>query len=126
MLTSMLTESTVTFIALGAIFAFSFYAVLNAGQLSLGQAGFASVAAYTSVLLAPDPDVVGAIPAMLIALVIGAAGGPAAAGPTAPTVTRGTSSAGTTPTTSGSGRRSTGVYAAPEWNRDCPRRGCPG
>ena len=59
MLTSMLTESTVTFIALGAIFAFSFYAVLNAGQLSLGQAGFASVAAYTSVLVAPDPEVVG-------------------------------------------------------------------
>ena len=55
----MLTESTVTFIALGAIFASTFYAVLNAGQLSLGQAGFASVAAYTSVLLAPDPDVVG-------------------------------------------------------------------
>ena len=31
-----------TFVALGAIFAYSFYAVLIAGQLSLGQAGFAS------------------------------------------------------------------------------------
>ncbi|MDR7381632.1 ATP-binding cassette domain-containing protein [Promicromonospora iranensis] len=75
----MFTESTVTFIALGAIFAFSFYAVLNAGQLSLGQAGFASVAAYTSVLVAPDPDVVGDVPALLIALVVGAAVGTAAA-----------------------------------------------
>ncbi|GAA4705000.1 amino acid/amide ABC transporter membrane protein 2, HAAT family (TC 3.A.1.4.-)/amino acid/amide ABC transporter ATP-binding protein 1, HAAT family (TC 3.A.1.4.-) [Promicromonospora umidemergens] len=75
----MLTESTVTFIALGAIFAFSFYAVLNAGQLSLGQAGFASVAAYTSVLLAPDPDVVGDLAALLIALVIGMTAGTVAA-----------------------------------------------
>ncbi|MEU4363813.1 branched-chain amino acid ABC transporter ATP-binding protein/permease [Promicromonospora sp. NPDC023987] len=75
----MLTESTVTFIALGAIFAFSFYAVLNAGQLSLGQAGFASVAAYTSVLLAPDPDVVGELAALLIALVIGMTAGTVAA-----------------------------------------------
>jgi branched-chain amino acid transport system permease protein len=71
----MFTESTVTFIALGAIFAFSFYAVLNAGQLSLGQAGFASVAAYTSVLLAPDPDVVGDLPALLAALAIGMTAG---------------------------------------------------
>lgn len=73
------TESTVTFIALGAIFAFSFYAVLYAGQLSLGQAGFASVAAYTSVLLAPDPVVVGDLPALLVALVIGTTAGAAAA-----------------------------------------------
>ncbi|GAB2498877.1 branched-chain amino acid ABC transporter ATP-binding protein/permease [Promicromonospora xylanilytica] len=71
----MLTESTVTFIALGAIFAFSFYAVLNAGQLSLGQAGFASVAAYASALLAPDPDVVGDVAALLVALSIGMAAG---------------------------------------------------
>jgi len=75
----MLTESTVTFIALGAIFAFSFYAVLGAGQLSLGQAGFASVAAYTSVLVAPDPDVVGDVPALLVALAVGMTAGAAAA-----------------------------------------------
>ncbi|WP_454854176.1 branched-chain amino acid ABC transporter ATP-binding protein/permease [Promicromonospora soli] len=75
----MLTESTVTFIALGAIFAFSFYAVLNAGQLSLGQAGFASVAAYTSVLIAPDPDVVGDVPALLVALAVGMTAGATAA-----------------------------------------------
>lgn len=75
----MFTDSTVTFVALGAVFAFSFYAVLNAGQLSLGQAGFASVAAYTSVLLAPDPDVVGDVPALLVALAVGTTAGAAAA-----------------------------------------------
>lgn len=75
----MFTDSTVTFVALGAVFAFSFYAVLNAGQLSLGQAGFASVAAYTSVLLAPDPDVVGDVPALLVALAVGMTAGAAAA-----------------------------------------------
>ena len=42
-----------TFVALGAIFAYSFYAVLIAGQLSLGQAGFASLAAFSGVALAP-------------------------------------------------------------------------
>lgn len=67
----MLNDSTIVFIALGAIFAFSFYAVLVAGQLSLGQAGFASIAAFTSVTLTPDPDVVGDVPALLIAIVIG-------------------------------------------------------
>ncbi len=46
--------TTLTFIALGAIFAYSFYAVLIAGQLSLGQAGFASLAAFTAVTLAPS------------------------------------------------------------------------
>lgn len=67
----MLNDSTTVFIALGAIFAFSFYAVLVAGQLSLGQAGFASVAAFTSATLAPDPDVVGDVSALLIAIAIG-------------------------------------------------------
>ena len=52
----MFTESTLTFIALGAVFAYSFYAVLVAGQLSLGQAGFASIGAFTAVALAPDPE----------------------------------------------------------------------
>jgi len=67
----MFTESTVTFIALGAIFAYSFYAVLVAGQLSLGQAGFASLAAFTAVALAPDPDQVGELVTLLLAVVIG-------------------------------------------------------
>ena len=72
-------SATITFIALGAIFAYSFYAVLVAGQLSLGQAGFASLAAFSAVTLAPDPESVGDVPALLIALVIGAAVGSVAA-----------------------------------------------
>ena len=67
----MFTESTVTFIALGAIFAYSFYAVLVAGQLSLGQAAFASLAAFTAVALAPDPEQVGELVTLLLAVVIG-------------------------------------------------------
>lgn len=64
-------ESTLVFIALGAIFAYSFYAVLVAGQLSLGQAGFASLAAFSAVSLAPDPADVGDLPALLVAIAIG-------------------------------------------------------
>nr|WP_306239449.1 branched-chain amino acid ABC transporter ATP-binding protein/permease [Ornithinimicrobium cryptoxanthini] len=71
----MFTESTFVFIALSAIFAYSFYAVLVAGQLSLGQAGFASLAGFTAAALAPDPDSVGDLPALLIAIVIGMAVG---------------------------------------------------
>lgn len=67
----MFTESTLTFIALGAIFAYSFYAVLVAGQLSLGQAGFASVAAFTAVTLAPEPQDAGDLTTLLIAIAIG-------------------------------------------------------
>ena len=52
----MLSESTLVFIALGGIFAYSFYAVLVAGQLSLGQAGFAGLAAFSAAALAPDPQ----------------------------------------------------------------------
>ena len=63
--------TTLTFIALGAVFAYSFYAVLIAGQLSLGQAGFASLAAFTAATLAPSGDDVGDVPALLIAVVIG-------------------------------------------------------
>ncbi len=72
-------ESTWVFIALTGIFALSFYAVLVAGQLSLGQAGFASLAAYGAVTLGPDPNEVGDLPALLIALGIGIAIGAAAA-----------------------------------------------
>ena len=75
----MFTESTFVFIALTAIFAYSFYAVLVAGQLSLGQAGFASLAAFTGATLAPDPSEVGDLPALLIAIVIGMAVGALAA-----------------------------------------------
>jgi branched-chain amino acid transport system permease protein len=75
----MLSESTLTFIALGGIFAYSFYAVLVAGQLSLGQAGFASLAAFTAVHFAPDPTAVGDVPALIMAAVIGMAVGATAA-----------------------------------------------
>ncbi|SOE02114.1 branched-chain amino acid ABC transporter ATP-binding protein/permease [Blastococcus haudaquaticus] len=67
--------TTLTFIALGAIFAYSFYAVLIAGQLSLGQAGFASLAAFSAASLAPSGDDVGDVPALLIAVVLGMAVG---------------------------------------------------
>ncbi|MGZ5417744.1 MAG: branched-chain amino acid ABC transporter ATP-binding protein/permease [Nocardioides sp.] len=75
----MFSESTITFIALGAIFAYSFYAVLVAGQLSLGQAGFASVAAFTAVSLAPDPEDAGDLITLLIAIAIGMSVGALAA-----------------------------------------------
>jgi branched-chain amino acid transport system permease protein len=71
--------TTLTFIALGAIFAYSFYAVLIAGQLSLGQAGFASLAAFSAASLAPSGDDVGDLPALLIAVAIGMAVGALAA-----------------------------------------------
>lgn len=67
----MLTDSTITFLALGGIFAYSFYAVLVAGQLSLGQAGFASLAAFTAVRFAPDPREVNELQALAIAVAIG-------------------------------------------------------
>ncbi|MGY2067941.1 branched-chain amino acid ABC transporter ATP-binding protein/permease [Blastococcus sp. SYSU DS0619] len=63
--------TTLTFIALGAIFAYSFYAVLIAGQLSLGQAGFASLAAFSGAYLAPSGADVGDVAALLIAVAIG-------------------------------------------------------
>jgi branched-chain amino acid transport system permease protein len=70
--------TTLTFIALGAIFAYSFYAVLIAGQLSLGQAGFASLAAFSAAALAPSAADVGDVPALLTAVVIGMGVGAAA------------------------------------------------
>ena len=75
----MFTESTLVFIALTGVFAYSFYAVLVAGQLSLGQAGFAALAGFGGATLAPDPGDVGELPALLIALVIGMAIGAVAA-----------------------------------------------
>ena len=73
----MLTESTLTFVALGAVFAFSFYAVLVAGQLSLAQAGFAGIAAFTAVRLVPET--LAEVPALLLAIAIGMTVGAAAA-----------------------------------------------
>ncbi|NEK86665.1 branched-chain amino acid ABC transporter ATP-binding protein/permease [Blastococcus saxobsidens] len=71
--------TTLTFIALGAIFAYSFYAVLIAGQLSLGQAGFAALSAFAGAYLAPSPADVGDVPSLLIAVAIGMSVGALAA-----------------------------------------------
>ena len=65
------TESTLVFIAINGVFAFSFYAVLVAGQLSLAQAGFAGLAAFAAASLAPAPTMWGPIPTLLFAIVIG-------------------------------------------------------
>ncbi|KAM9862780.1 ATP-binding cassette domain-containing protein [Leucobacter sp. BZR 635] len=67
----MFTESVLVFIALNGIFAYSFYAVLVAGQLSLGQAGFAGIAAFVAATLAPTPASWGPVPTLIIAIVIG-------------------------------------------------------
>ncbi|MGO3833962.1 MAG: branched-chain amino acid ABC transporter ATP-binding protein/permease [Microbacteriaceae bacterium] len=67
----MISESVLVFIALNAIFAFSFYAVLVAGQLSLGQAGFAGIAAFTAAAITPAPTTWGTIPTLLFAIAVG-------------------------------------------------------
>ena len=67
----MFTESVLVFIALNGIFAYSFYAVLVAGQLSLGQAGFAGIAAFVAATLAPTPASWGPVPTLVVAIVIG-------------------------------------------------------
>lgn len=75
----MIGESTILFVALAGVFAYSFYAVLVAGQLSLGQAGFAALAAYASVTLAPDPETAGDGVTLVVSLGIGAVVGAVAA-----------------------------------------------
>lgn len=44
-------NAVIVFVAINGVLAYSMYAVLIAGQLSLAQAAFASIAAYTSALL---------------------------------------------------------------------------
>jgi len=73
------TESTLVFIALNGIFAFSFYAVLIAGQLSLAQAGFAGIAAFAAVSIAPAPTEWGPVPTLLFSIAVGMAVGALAA-----------------------------------------------
>ncbi|MEN5073670.1 branched-chain amino acid ABC transporter ATP-binding protein/permease [Isoptericola cucumis] len=75
----MVGESTLVFVPLAGIFAYSFYAVLVAGQLSLGQAGFAALAAYASATLAPDPEAAGDGVTLAVALGIGVVVGAVAA-----------------------------------------------
>ncbi|MBC7596785.1 MAG: branched-chain amino acid ABC transporter ATP-binding protein/permease [Kineosporiaceae bacterium] len=63
--------SLVTLIALSAILAYSFYAVLLAGQLSLAQLGLASLAVFTSSLIVPDDPLFGFIPPLVVGIVFG-------------------------------------------------------
>ena len=55
-------SATITLVALTAIFAYSFYAVLMAGQLSLGQAGLASLAGFSATLVVPEEPIAGLSP----------------------------------------------------------------
>lgn len=71
--------SLVTFIALTAILAYSFYAVLLAGQLSLAQLGLASLAAFTSSLVVPKETLFGFVPPLAIGIAFGMAVGTIAA-----------------------------------------------
>jgi len=63
--------STITFIALTGVFAYSFYAVLMAGQLSLAQAGLASAGAFTSSLVVPSAPLFGVIPRLVVGIALG-------------------------------------------------------
>ena len=68
--------ATFTLIALTAIFAYSFYAVLMAGQLSLGQAGMASLAGFTATAAMPEEPIAGLSPLVVgipVAMAVGAA-----------------------------------------------------
>jgi branched-chain amino acid transport system permease protein len=63
--------STITFTALAGVFAYSFYAVLSAGQLSLAQAGLASAAAFTSSLVVPAEPLFGVVPRLVVGIAFG-------------------------------------------------------
>ena len=71
-------SATLTLIALGAIFAYSFYAVLMAGQLSLGQAGLASIAGFSATTVIPEGPVAGLSP-LVVGIPVGMAVGALAA-----------------------------------------------
>lgn len=64
-------SALITLMALTAILAYSFYAVLIAGQLSLAQIGLASLAAFTAALVVPTEPLFGFIPPLLIGIVFG-------------------------------------------------------
>ncbi len=72
-------DSLITTIALAGILAYSFHAVLMAGQLSLGQAGFASLGAYTSTLVVPEEPLLGMLSPVLLGIPVGVVVGAAAA-----------------------------------------------
>ncbi|GAA1347107.1 ATP-binding cassette domain-containing protein [Arthrobacter roseus] len=64
-------SALITIIALTAILAYSFYAVLLAGQLSLAQVGLASLAVFTAALVIPEEPLFGFIPPLLVGIVFG-------------------------------------------------------
>lgn len=72
-------ESLLTTIALTGILAYSFHVVLMAGQLSLGQAGFASLGAYLSTLVVPETPLFGALTPVLAGIPVGMVVGATAA-----------------------------------------------
>ncbi|MDN5585968.1 MAG: branched-chain amino acid ABC transporter ATP-binding protein/permease [Brevibacterium sp.] len=72
-------SALITLVALTAILAYSFYAVLLAGQLSLAQIGLASLAAFTSILVVPEEPLFGVIPPLVIGIIFGMAVGMIAA-----------------------------------------------
>ena len=65
------TPSAITFVALTGVFAYSFYAVLVAGQLSLAQAGLASAAAFASSLVVPAETLFGVVPILVVGISVG-------------------------------------------------------
>ncbi|WP_116997935.1 ABC transporter permease subunit [Desertimonas flava] len=75
----MIEESTLILIAINGVLAYSFYAVLIAGQLSLAQIGCAGVAAFTAAKAVPDDTVAGFIPPLAVSVAIGMCVGAAAA-----------------------------------------------
>ncbi|WP_030154388.1 ATP-binding cassette domain-containing protein [Glycomyces sp. NRRL B-16210] len=72
-------DTLITNIALAVILAYSFHVVLMAGQLNLGQAGFASLGAYISSLVVPAEPLFGSLSPVLIGIPVGAAVGAGAA-----------------------------------------------
>jgi branched-chain amino acid transport system permease protein len=64
-------SATITLIALAALFAYSFYAVLMAGQLSLAQAGLASLGAFVSAVAVPDAALLGFVPPLVVGIAVG-------------------------------------------------------
>jgi len=72
-------ESTLILIAINSVLAYSFYAVLVAGQLSLAQIGCAGIAAFTAAKLTTDHTVAWVITPLVVSIAIGMAVGAAAA-----------------------------------------------
>lgn len=72
-------SSLITLIAASGVLAYSFYAVLLAGQLSLAQIGLASLAAFTSTLVVPQDPLWGFIPPLVVGIAFGMAVGAIAA-----------------------------------------------